>query len=159
MKSREGGRLWQAGVGVLLAGILGAVGQPAAAQRPVRKPCKAAVRAQAVACIDIPREGITLAGPNVRVVLKAAGIEIAAVAQGKAGAAHFHVFLDVDLPPTGDAIPQGAGITHLGSGQKELILENLAPGVHRLIVVLGDNGHIPVPRQQSDTTYFSVAKT
>lgn len=158
MRSSEG-NLLRVGVAVLLAGVLGAVAQPAAAQRSIRVKCTAAVRGQAAACIDIPREGITLAGPNVRVVLKAAGISIAPAAQGKAGAAHFHVFLDVDVPSMSDAIPQGAGIMHLGDGQKECVLENLAPGVHRLIVVLGDNGHVPVPRQQSDTTYFSVAKT
>lgn len=145
-------------VGVLLIGMLGIVGQPAFAQRSIRVPCKAAVRGQAKVCIDFPREGVTVAGSAVRVALKVTGIEIAAAAQGKAGAAHYHLFLDVPPPAEGEAIPEGPGITHLGGGQKEFLLENLAPGLHRLIVVLGDNSHVPLPRQQSDTAYFSVAR-
>ena len=144
--------------GVLVFGMVGIVGQPAVAQRSIRTPCKAAVRGQAKVCIDFPREGVTVAGSAVRVVLKVTGIDIAAVAQGKEGAAHYHLFLDVPPPAEGEPIPEGPGVTHLGGGQKEFVLENLSPGVHRLIAVLGDNAHVPLVRHQSDTTYFSVAK-
>lgn len=128
---------------------------PLGAQALHRK-CKAEVRGQATACIMEPREGATLKGA-VKVALSADEITIAAVGQAKAGGAHYHLFLDVDPLTGADAIPQGPGVTHLGDGQKNYQLENLTPGMHRLIVVLGDNSHIPVARQRSDTTYFTVA--
>jgi hypothetical protein len=157
MTKSDGAILWRVGAVVLLASVVGGIGRPAAAQRSIRVSCVAPVRGQPIACIRAPREGVTLAGPNVRVVLTADGVPIAAVAQGKAGAAHYHIFLDVDLPSLSEAIPQGPGITHLGSGQKEFVLEGVPLGMHRLIVILGDNAHVPVPRQKGDTTYFSVA--
>jgi hypothetical protein len=143
-------------LGVLVASMVGLAGRPVAAQA-IHVPCKAAIRGQAVACITTPRDGGTVAGPTVRVTLKASGIAIASVARGQAGAAHYHLFLDVDVPPAGEAIPQGPGVTHLGDGQKEFRLENVGAGLHRLIVVLGDNAHVTVARHQSDTTYFTVA--
>lgn len=144
-------------LGVLLVGVLGIVGQPAAAQRSIRVPCKAAIRGQPKVCINYPREGVTITGSNLRVVLQADGIDIAPVSEAKAGGAHYHLFLDVDVPSMSEAIPQGPGVTHLGGGEKEYVLGNLSPGLHRLIAVLGDNSHVPVARQQSDTAYFSVA--
>ncbi len=143
-------------MGVLVMCVMGVAGRPGSTQA-IHVPCKAEIRGQAIACIMAPREGGTVEGPTVRVMLKAAGIAIAAVTRAQNGAAHYHLFLDVDLPPAGDVIPQGPGITHLGEGQKEFRLENVSQGLHRLIVVLGDNGHVPVARQQSDTTYFTVA--
>jgi hypothetical protein len=157
MKTWERLRLTQVGIGVLLVGVLGIVGRPAAAQRSIRVPCRAAIKGQPKVCIDFPREGVTVTGSNLLVVLKADGVAIAAVSEAKAGGAHYHLFLDVDLPPAGEPIPQGAGITHLGGGEKEYVLGNLSPGLHRLIAVLGDNTHVPVARQQSDTAYFAVA--
>jgi len=123
----------------------------------VRRKCNAEFPHQATACIVAPAEGSTLHSPSVRVVLQSKGIDIAPVAAGKAGAAHFHVFLDVDASPSDAAIPQGPGITHMGDGKKELRLENVAPGAHRVIVVLGDNSHVPVKGQKADTLYFQVA--
>ena len=143
-------------IGLVVASVLVVAGQSLAAQA-IQVPCKAVIRGEPTACIMTPREGGTVAGPAVRVVLGAAGIPIAAVASAKAGAAHYHLFLDVDVPAGSDAIPQGPGITHLGDGKKVCHLEDVAPGMHRLIVVLGDNAHVPVARQKSDTAYFTVA--
>lgn len=145
-------------IGLLLAGIWGVVGQPAAAQGSTRAPCRAAIRGQPAVCIATPRDGVTLTESSVRVVLTAVGISIAAADAGKAGAAHYHLFLDVDPSPTGEAIPQGPGVTHLGGRQKDFTFDNLAPGMHRLIVLLGDNAHVALPRQQGDTSYFAVAR-
>ena len=122
----------------------------------LHRKCKAEVRGQATACIMEPREGATLKG-GVKVALSADEVTITAVAQAKAGGAHYHLFLDVDALTGTEAIPQGPGVTHLGDGQKTYQLDNLTPGMHRLIVVLGDNSHVPVARQRSDTTYFTIA--
>lgn len=140
---------------VVLLGV--AVLTTPVAGQAITKKCNVENRNQATACIMAPAEGSTLKTSNVRVVMSAKGINIAPVAQSKAGAAHFHVFLDVDASPSDEPIPQGPGITHLGDGKRELRLENVAPGTHRVIVVLGDNAHVPVKGQKADTTYFQVA--
>lgn len=134
--------------------VAGVSGQLTA--QAIHRKCKSEVRGQATACIMEPREGATLSSA-VRVALGADEVTIAPVSAAKAGAAHYHLFLDVDALAGGAAIPQGPGVTHLGNGQKTFQLENLTPGMHRLIVVLGDNSHIPIARQRCDTTYFTVA--
>src|SRR5512134_4116247 len=103
----HGGKLRRGVVGLLVVAC-GVVGRRAAAQA-IHRTCKADVRGQAAACITEPREGGTVRGPAVKVVLASAGIAIAPVAQAKAGAAHYHLFLDVAVPATSDAIPQGPG--------------------------------------------------
>lgn len=143
-------------IGLVVASVLGVAGQSVAAQA-IQVTCKAEVRSEPTACIMTPRDGGTVTGPAVRVVLAAKGIPIAPVESAKDGAAHYHLFLDVDVPAGSAAIPQGPGITHLGDGKKHCQLDNVAPGMHRLIVVLGDNSHVPVARQKADTAYFTVA--
>jgi hypothetical protein len=128
------------------------------AGQAIRKKCQAEVSHQPTACIMSPAEGSTLKKANVKVVLASAGgVNIAPVAAAKAGGAHYHIFLDVDPSPDGEPIPQGPGITHMGNGAKEFMIENVAPGSHRIIVILGDNSHVPVRGQKADTTYFQVA--
>jgi len=143
----------------LISGLLCCIAviqvRPAAAQA-ITRPCKSQMN-QATACIRAPRDGATLTRSNVEVTLRSASVSIAAVAKAKQGGAHFHLFLDVDASLTGDPIPASApGVTHLGGGQKEFVLEGVPNGRHRLIVVLADNAHVPVPRQKSDTVYFVV---
>jgi hypothetical protein len=139
-------------------GLLAFCGNTAGAQS-VHRSCKAVIEHQPTACVMAPREGSTVQGPSVRVVLDAKNISIAPAAAAKAGAAHYHILLDANMPEdVTAAIPADVpGIVHLGKGQKEYTFENVAPGGHRLIVVLGDNGHVPVPRQRPDTVYFTVA--
>jgi hypothetical protein len=107
--------------------------------------------------IQSPTEGEMLTGSSVRVVVATEGVTIAPVADQRPGAAHLHLLLDVDPPPAGAAVPVGvAGITHLGGGQTEFTLDSVAPGTHRLIVLLGDNAHVVLARQQVDTVTFMV---
>jgi hypothetical protein len=104
-----------------------------------------------------PSSGAVLGGPSVRLVLEVGGITIAPVAQQRPGAAHVHLFLDVDPTPLGQPIPVGApGITHLGGGQLEYTLDSLRNGRHRVIVVLGDNAHVAIAGQTTDTVTFTV---
>jgi hypothetical protein len=66
------------------------------------------------------------------------------------------LFLDADPSPAHQPIPSGPGIVHLGGGQTEYVFEDVAPGRHRLIAVLGDLKHIPVEAARADTTFFTV---
>jgi len=103
-------------------------------------------------------EGAVLAGPSVRVVLEASGIEIAPAAEQRAGTAHHHLFLDTDLTAPGDTIPAGVtGIIHLGRGQLEFTFEGVAPGQHRVIAVLADAWHVPTRSAATDTVRFTVS--
>lgn len=144
---------------VMVGGLaVWAISGRAIGAQSVHRSCQAVIERQPTACIMAPREGSTIAGPNVRVVLDAKNITIAATLAAKAGAAHYHLLLDTDLPSDSGPIPADVpGIVHLGKGQKEYTFDNVAAGGHRLIVVLGDNGHVPIARQRPDTVYFTVA--
>lgn len=107
--------------------------------------------------IHAPTEGETLPGPAVRVTLGALNVDIAPVAEQRPGAAHYHLFLDVDVTPLDEPVPQGVGgVVHLGGGQSEFHFDSLAAGPHRLIAVLGDNTHVPLARAHADTVNFIV---
>jgi hypothetical protein len=110
--------------------------------------------------ITEPPAGATVAGPRVRVVLEATGIEIASAAELRAGTAHHHIFLDTDVTPVDDTIPAGVtGIIHLGRAQTEFTFDSVSPGEHRLIAVLADAWHIPTKPLAVDTVRFTVAST
>ena len=107
--------------------------------------------------IATPTEGETLPGPAVHVTLGALNVEIGPVAENRPGAAHYHLYLDLDVTPLDEPVPQGVdGIVHLGGGQAEFHFDSLAPGPHRLIAVLGDNTHVPLARARTDTVNFVV---
>ena len=106
------------------------------------------------ATIVAPPDGGMGSGP-LKLTLAATGVTIAAVADQVAGGAHFHVFLDVDPSPDGAPIPAGVpGIVHLGGGQSEYSFDSLKAGNYRLIVMLGDNAHVPLPGQKTDTLFY-----
>ena len=116
----------------------------------------ACTRAPEVTIIE-PFDGADVSGPGVTVRLAVTGIAIAPVAEQRAGAAHAHLYLDVPVTPPDSAIPFGvAGVVHLGGGQMEYRFDSVAPGPHRVIAVLADNGHIPVPGARADTAGFVV---
>lgn len=95
-------------------------------------------------------------GSTVSVTLAASGVDIGPA--GEPGKAHHHLFIDRDVTPPGLPIPGGeAGIVHLGNGQSEFTIENLASGEHTLIAVLADANHIPISPWVTDTVQFIVA--
>ncbi len=109
--------------------------------------------------VDIiePADGAVVNSRDVRVVLAAAGVEIAPAAEERSGTAHHHLFIDRTLAPRGDTIPAGVtGIVHLGRGQTEFVVQGLAPGTHSVIAVLADWAHIPLDPLASDTVRFTV---
>lgn len=105
-----------------------------------------------------PHNGDTVAAATVQVVLQAQGVEIVPATEKRPGTGHHHLFLDTDITPPNDKIPQGiTGIVHLGRGQTEFTLTELAPGRHRLIAVVADADHIPLKPLVADTVEFIVA--
>jgi hypothetical protein len=102
-----------------------------------------------------PADRAVISGSDVRVVLAARGVEIAAAAEHREGTAHHHLFVDRDLTPLSDTIPAGVtGILHLGRGQTEFLLQTLAPGEHTVIAVLADWAHVPLSPPALDTVRF-----
>jgi hypothetical protein len=88
-----------------------------------------------------PQDGATVASPvTVRFGLRGMGIAPAGVAV--AGTGHHHLLVDTDLPPFHLPIPADDGHVHFGKGQTEATV-TLAPGRHRLQLLLADHVHVP----------------
>lgn len=77
----------------------------------------------------------------VRFGLKGMGVAPAGI--DKANTGHHHLLIDAEaLPSMEIPMPMSPGLKHFGGGQTEVEL-SLAPGEHRLQLVLGDYLHIP----------------
>lgn len=97
--------------------------------------------ADAKAYIISPQDGATLSGPiTVRFGLSGMGIAPAGVAMANTG--HHHLLIDVELPPLDQPVPADEHHLHFGKGQTETTII-LAPGRHRLQLLLADQLHIP----------------
>ncbi len=104
-----------------------------------------------------PADGAALTDTNVRIVLRASGVEIAPASEERPGTAHHHLFVDREVTPLRDTIPAGVlGILHLGRGQTEFVLERLEPGEHVVIALLADRAHVPLSPPAADTVRFTV---
>jgi hypothetical protein len=114
---------------------------------------------ESVAAIILePADGAVIQAASVRVVLGASGIEIAPADQERPRTGHHHIYVDRELTPDGEVMPQGeAGLIHLGRAQTEHTIEGLAPGEHVIIARLGDWQHVPVPAAATDTVRFTLA--
>ena len=105
-----------------------------------------------------PKNGDTVTTADVRVVVEAQGIEIAAAAEKRPGTGHHHLFLDTDLTAPDSMIPVGvSGIVHLGKGQSEYMFTAVPAGAHRLIDVVAGWDHVPIKPLVVDTIRFVVA--
>jgi hypothetical protein len=88
-----------------------------------------------------PRDGETVASPvTVRFGLRGMGIAPAGMAMENTG--HHHLLIDTGLPPFNLPIPADDKHVHFGKGQTEATV-TLAPGRHRLQLLLADHLHIP----------------
>ena len=109
---------------------------PAAAGLP-RKPAPAG----AAVYIISPADGDVVSNP-VRVVFGLTGMGVAPAGVPRDDAGHHHLLIDAD-PPSFDApIPADENHVHFGMGQTEVEL-TLAPGEHRLQLLLADEVHVP----------------
>jgi len=88
-----------------------------------------------------PPDGATVKSPvTVRFGLRGMGVAPAGVAMENTG--HHHLLIDAELPPQDMPVPADANHVHFGKGQTEAAV-TLAPGRHRLQLLLGDHLHIP----------------
>lgn len=95
------------------------------------------------AYIISPADGATVSSP-VTVVFGLAGMGVAPAGVEKENTGHHHLLIDVD-PATVDLdspLPADDNHRHFGGGQTETSVE-LAPGEHTLMLLLGDQNHIP----------------
>jgi len=104
-----------------------------------------------------PSEGEEVEGPHVLAELGARGVEIVSADIHEPGTGHHHIYVNVDLTPLDDTIPQGVpGILHLGQGQTEFLVRDLEPGDNRFIAVLAHWDHVPFDPPVVDTVHFTV---
>lgn len=123
----------RAGLGLATACVIGIA---AAASLP-RSPAPKDVELYFIS----PHDGETVKSPvTVRFGLRGMGIAPAGVAMQATG--HHHLVVDAELPPLDVPIPADANHLHFGKGQTEASV-TLAPGRHRLQLLLGDHLHIP----------------
>jgi hypothetical protein len=88
-----------------------------------------------------PQDGETVESPvTVRFGLRGMGVAPAGVAMESTG--HHHLIIDTDMPPLDLPVPADANHVHFGKGQTEADV-TLAPGRHRLQLLLADHRHIP----------------
>ncbi|NIP59495.1 MAG: DUF4399 domain-containing protein [Gemmatimonadetes bacterium] len=103
-----------------------------------------------------PADGDTVEGPAVEVRLAAHGFTVVPAGDTTPNSGHHHIFLDRDVSPPGEPIPTEAGhIMHMGDGSSTFVFDSVASGPHRLITVVGDAIHAPVPGLR-DTVEFTV---
>ncbi|MEY1662111.1 DUF4399 domain-containing protein [Isoalcanivorax beigongshangi] len=89
-----------------------------------------------------PADGATLSNP-VKLEFGLDGMQVAPAGDATPGTGHHHLLIDTpELPNMNQPLPANDKLIHFGGGQTEIELE-LAPGTHRLQLVLGDALHIP----------------
>ena len=77
---------------------------------------------------------------TVRFGLRGMGIAPAGIAMESTG--HHHLVIAADMPAFDRPIPADANHVHFGKGQTEAVI-TLAPGPHRLQLLLADHLHVP----------------
>ncbi len=123
-----------------VAALVAAAGLAFAAdsQTPAAMPAPAGASVYFIAPAD---QAIVKGEVTVRFGLRGMGIAPAGIAHPNTG--HHHLLIDVDTPPkAGEPIPNDDRHRHFGGGQSEVTLK-LAPGKHRLQLLLGDHLHRP----------------
>lgn len=104
-----------------------------------------------------PADGAVLEAGPVLVRMEAHGFTVVPAGDTTPNSGHLHLFLDRDVSPAGEPIPQEEGhIIHLGTGVSEYTFEAVEPGEHRLIAVVGDAVHVPVDPPLADTVRITV---
>jgi hypothetical protein len=88
-----------------------------------------------------PKDGATVSGPFA-VKFGLAGMGVAPAGVEKKDTGHHHILIDTKLTDLGAAIPNDDKHRHFGNGQTETTL-SLAPGTHKLQLIVGDHNHIP----------------
>ncbi len=88
-----------------------------------------------------PENGAEVGSPvTVRFGLRGMGVAPAGIPAPHTG--HHHLIVDAEVPAANAAIPADDKHLHFGKGQTETSLK-LTPGKHTLLLVLGDQNHVP----------------
>lgn len=134
------------GLAIAMFGLCGTLAGIAGAEEGVAQP-----RVYFIA----PLDGEQVSNPvTVKFGLQNMGVAPAGVERANTG--HHHLLIDAALPPLDAPIPADEHHRHFGGGQTETTVE-LAPGVHRLQLLLGDYSHIPQhPPVMSDVITIEV---
>lgn len=144
---------------VLAAGACAGEGEPEDADEGMQMESQEeATSMQAQRSVEIvsPAEGATVEGPQITVELAAHGFEVVPAGDTTSNSGHHHLYLDRDVNVTDRPVPNEEGhIIHMGDGSSTFTFENVEPGQHRLIAVVGDFAHVPVAGLQ-DTVTFTV---
>jgi hypothetical protein len=88
-----------------------------------------------------PEDGARVTSP-VLVRFGLSGMGVAPAGTQKEMTGHHHLLIDQELEDADSPIPADDTHRHFGGGQTETRVE-LAPGEHRLQLVLGDHNHVP----------------
>lgn len=90
------------------------------------------------------------------ITLETTGLEVVkapAGEQGKAG--HFHILIDLGFPEYAKAIATGDNIIH--TTEKTIKIKGLPAGDHKILIVVGDGGHVPFRPLVADLLVIKVA--
>lgn len=146
-----------AGVCALLVGTCGEAPDDEGVQMEPQQEAEAPAPTERRVVIARPRDGDTVEGPQVSVELEAHGFRVVEAGDTTPNSGHHHLFLDRDVSPPDEPIPAEEGhIVHMGDGSTTYTFENVEPGSHRLITVVGDAIHVPVSPPLQDTVEFTV---
>lgn len=107
------------------------------------------------AVVASPLSGDTV-NATFTLTLETRNVELRPAGTMEPGTGHHHLFIDRDIVPVGSVIPAEPGIVHLGAAQTEYGFENLAPGTHTIIAVLGDHEHRRIVAAFTDTIVIVV---
>ena len=90
-----------------------------------------------------PADGQVFNSGEVKVVFGIEGMLVAPAGTDTPNSGHHHLLINVEeMPDMTMPLPASENIRHFGKGQTETILK-LAPGTHRLQLLLGNYAHIP----------------
>ena len=90
-----------------------------------------------------PDDGQVFNSGEVKVVFGIEGMLVAPAGTDTPNSGHHHLLINVaEMPDMSMPLPASDNVRHFGKGQTETTL-NLAPGAHRLQLLLGNYAHIP----------------
>jgi hypothetical protein len=104
---------------------------------------QAATAADAKVYFIEPANGQQISGGEVKVVFGIEGMQVAPAGTDTPNSGHHHLLIDLEqMPDMTMPLPASENVRHFGKGQTETTL-TLAPGTHRLQLLLGNYAHIP----------------